>query len=77
MRNWEDGYTYEMYERTQNRANNYDNDFADNERKYRVDWFNSEYEDTEFVTAYSESEAEEIAIDMIPTDAIITSIRVA
>ena len=77
MNNWEDGLTFETFERQQ-RTNRYsDEGFIDREREYRVDWFNEEYEDTEFVTAYDESEAEEMAMGMIPEDAIITNVSVA
>ena len=47
------------------------------DRMYRVDWFNDQYEDTELLVACSESEAEEMAEELIPEDAIITNVRVA
>lgn len=58
------------------RANRYDSEII-YDRMYRVDWFNDEYEDTEFLVATSESEAEEMAEERIPEDAIITNVRVA
>lgn len=77
MNNWQDGITFEAFERQQ-RANRYsDEGFIDREREYRVDWINSEFEDTEFITASDEEEAEELAMDRIPADAIIINVRVA
>ena len=73
--NWEDGYTYELYEMDQKRYKYFSNE--ETLKNYRIDWVNEEYEDTEFVNAYDESDAEEKAWELIPEDARITAIRVA
>ena len=54
-------------------SNGYSNDFVDS-RLYKVSWYNEEFEDIELVTAFDESEAEQLAEKLIPEDAVITAI---
>ena len=74
--NWQDGFTYEMYERLQKRYPYYGDDYME-EKMYQVDWFTDKYEDSEFIKAVDEEEAEYKAMDLLPEDAVITSVRLA
>ena len=76
LNNWQDGFTYEMYERQQAMLNRYEPETYESELKeFWVNWQTDEYEGSELVRAYDAEDAEEVAENLIPQGAEIASVE--